>query len=106
MTLGFKLIEAGAKVIGLYTRLPAEICRDIMHAATYKAINEAGLREMPGEETPLDVRYAVVRRSTELVAAELERRRVPSETAAKVREELNAFYRGVRGIARTGKEGP
>lgn len=99
LTLGYKLIDAGAEVIAMFTRLPREICRDIMHASTFRAINEAGLREMPGEETPLEVRYRIVLRSTVLVAEDLERRRISPQIAARVRDELDAFYRGVRGIA-------
>lgn len=98
MTLGYKLIDAGSEVIALYTALQREICRDIMHAATFRAIHEAGLQGMPGDETPLEVRYAIVRRSTALVAEELVRRRVEPAVAERVRGELDAFYRGVRGI--------
>lgn len=98
MTLGYKLIDAGSEVIAMYTGLAREICRDIMHAATFRAINEAGLAGMPGEETPLPVRYAIVQRSTALVAEELERRRISPAISGRVRDELNAFYRGVRGI--------
>lgn len=98
VTLGYKLIDAGGEIIAMFTGRSRQASRDLMHAATFRVLAEAGLREMPGDETPLETRYQLVRASIDRVAQELERLHVPREKIDRVSAELDAFYRGVRGI--------
>jgi hypothetical protein len=91
-----KLIDAGTSILAGNTGLAQHECRTLMESATYRAVREQGLRRLPTGEEPLDMRYAMVERTLEILTAEFAARGVAPERVAQACAEMLELYKKVR----------
>jgi hypothetical protein len=93
-----RITNAASEIVAMHTRLPLEEARFLCDKAGRLSARELGLPGFPGEETPLEVKYAFARYALELLVAELEARRFDRQVIKEMREDIDTFYRNVRRI--------
>lgn len=94
-----RLLQVGAEIIALHTKLPLNLCNHLIETCLRKAMIARGYTALPGQETPLHERYAFAQTVIRQLGNELAARKIDAELIALLQNDLDAFYRGVRGIA-------
>lgn len=97
-----KLIDAGTTILAITTGVAQSECRHLMEQSTHQAIREHGLRRLPTPDDPLDLRYAIVSRTLELLREAFSKRGVEQEKIEHACAEMLALYERVRPRARAG----
>lgn len=93
-----RLLTAGSEILAMNTGLSKEAAFSAIVAAARQAFPSFGLQGFPGSELPLEVRYRLVKQTLEILGADLRGRDFPPQVVNHALHDLDAFYRGVRGI--------
>jgi hypothetical protein len=98
LTLAERMVQAGSEIIRLHTDLPLELCHHILDKSLRKAGPEFGVVPYQTDDVPIALRFSFVKRAFHYVAQDLANRGIESSAVGYVESDLDAFYRGVRGI--------
>lgn len=92
-----RLFQAGSEILAMNTGLTKDEAHALIVTAARRVLPEFGLRAWP-VGLPLETRYRFVQRTQAFIGEELRARGFSAQTAGQVIHDLDAFYRGVRGI--------
>lgn len=95
--LTHRLFTAGSEILAMHAGLTRDESHALIITAARQALPEFGLTAWP-VGLPLDVRYRFVKRTLDFIGAELRARNIAPHVINQVIHDLDAFYRGVRGI--------
>ena len=97
-----RLVQVGAEIIQLHSGLALATCRHMVEKNARASLGALGLTAFPGADDPIALKYNLVKDVIARLGNDLIERGVSDVVAAQVRHDLDAFYRGIRGI----REGP
>lgn len=92
-----RLFVAGAEILAMHTGLSRDEAHALIISAGRQVLPEFGLAGWP-VGLPIEVRYRFVKRTLGFIGIELRARNFPPQVVNQVTHDLDAFYRGVRGI--------
>lgn len=92
-----RMFQAGSEILAMHTGLSKDEAHALLITAARRVLPEFGLRGWP-VGLPLETRYRFVKRTQDFIGEELQSRGFSAQTAGQVIHDLDAFYRGVRGI--------